>query len=57
LITSSALVPLIIAIIEPALPFAFLFVITVYNSPCDSATSSIDILFPMFSGKINQVLA
>jgi hypothetical protein len=55
LITSSALVPLIIAIIEPALPFAFLFVITVYNSPCDSATSSIDILFPMFSGKTNQV--
>ena len=49
-ITSEDFVPAIIATIEPDLPFAFLLVITVYNSPWESATSSIESCLPMFSG-------
>ena len=42
------------AIIEPFLPFADLFVIIVYKSPFVKAVSSIDIRSPMFSGNSNQ---
>ena len=54
LITSSDLVPLIIAIKEPSFPFAALLVIIVYKSPLLKAVSSIDTRFPIFSGNINQ---